>query len=131
MQRTNCIAAAHHQSDNGLQDSERFKNKNKAKAMSEVWKTKYGPRRVRNDPPTLEEAISAARGLSDDVAEQVEIAAALIDRPREEVMAAAARLTQRKDIKRTVAFTGRAGGRAVVVERKMSRRVPASRSARS
>src|SRR6266850_1458852 len=25
--------------------------------MSTTWKTKYGPRRVRHDPPTLEEAI--------------------------------------------------------------------------
>jgi hypothetical protein len=99
--------------------------------MSEVWKTKYGPRRVRNDPPTLEEAISAARGLSDDLQEQVEIAAALIDKPREEVMAAASRLTPRKDISRTLAFTGRAGGhRAVVVERKAPRRILAGRPAR-
>ena len=43
--------------------------------MSTTWKTKYGPRRVRNDPPTLEEAIFAARGLTEDVQEQVEIAA--------------------------------------------------------
>jgi len=27
--------------------------------MSEDWNTKYGPRRVRRDPPTLEEAIFA------------------------------------------------------------------------
>jgi hypothetical protein len=76
--------------------------------MSGVWKTKYGPRRVRNDPPTLEEAILAARGLSDDVHEQVE------------------------DVNVTVAFTGRGGvHRAVVVERKPSRRVVlAGRTAR-
>ena len=29
--------------------------------MSRVWQTKYGPRRVRRDPPTLAEAIAAAR----------------------------------------------------------------------
>jgi hypothetical protein len=81
---------------------------------------------VRNDQPTLEEAILAARDLSDDVQQQVDIAAALIDRPREEVMAASLRLTQRKDVNRTVAFTGRGSAqRAVVVERKPSRRVPA------
>ena len=41
---------------------------NTAKAeMRTTWKTKYGPRRVRHDPPTLEEAIFAARGLTDDV----------------------------------------------------------------
>jgi len=91
--------------------------------MSGIWKTKYGPRRVRNDPPTLEEAILAARDLSDDAQQQVDIAAALIDRPREEVMAASLRLAQRKDVNRTVAFTGRGSvQRAVVVERKPSRR---------
>ena len=31
--------------------------------MSTTWNTKYGPRRVRHDPPTLEEAIFAARGI--------------------------------------------------------------------
>ena len=34
--------------------------------MSEDWKTKYGTRRVRRDPPTLEEAIFAAAGITDD-----------------------------------------------------------------
>jgi hypothetical protein len=34
--------------------------------MSEDWQTKYGTRRVRRDPPTLEEAIFAAIGITDD-----------------------------------------------------------------
>ena len=34
--------------------------------MSEDWNTKYGTRRVRRDPPTLEEAIFAAVGITDD-----------------------------------------------------------------
>jgi len=93
--------------------------------MDDVWQTKYGRRRVRRDPPTLEEAILAARGLSDELEEQVEIAAGLIDMPREKVMAAAVRMTQRKDVNR-VAFTTRGGmQRAVVVERRPSRRLPA------
>jgi hypothetical protein len=91
--------------------------------MSGVWKTKYGPRRVRRDPPTLAEAVAAARGLTDDVQQQVEIAASLMDLPpdqvRAEVLKAAA---VRKDVNR-VAFVGRPGApRAVVVERKPSRR---------
>ena len=53
------------------------------KTMSGVWNTKYGRRRVRQDPPTIDEAILAARDLSDDLQVQVEIAAALIDMPRE------------------------------------------------
>ena len=51
--------------------------------MSEDWNTKYGPRRVRRDPPTLEEAIFAAIGITDDQNEQAEIAAALMGLPIE------------------------------------------------
>jgi hypothetical protein len=40
--------------------------------MSQDWNTKYGPRRVRRDPPTLEEAIFAAAGITDDQNEQAD-----------------------------------------------------------
>ena len=43
------------------------------------------PVRVRRDPPTLEEAVVAAQGLSDDIEEQVEIASGLMGVPQEEV----------------------------------------------
>jgi hypothetical protein len=97
--------------------------------MSEVWKTKYGPRRVRRDPPTVAEAVAAARGLTDDLQEQIEIAASLMDLPldqvRPEVLKAA---TSRKDAN-TVAFVGRAGApRTVVVERVPSRRPMAGKA---
>jgi len=36
------------------------------------------PIRVRHEPPTLEEAVFASQGLSDDAQEQVEIAAGLM-----------------------------------------------------
>jgi hypothetical protein len=69
----------------------------------------------------LDEAIQAARGLTEDLREQVEIAASLMDLPREKVMATAMRLGQRKDVNR-VAFTARGGTqRAVVVERRKPR----------
>lgn len=103
--------------------------------MTTVWKTKYGPRKVRHDPPTLEEAIFAARGFTDDVEEQVSFAAGLIDMPEEEVRAAlkkTAPLT-RKPMP-TLAFTSRGGTeRSVVVEKKATRRVviPARPSGRS
>jgi hypothetical protein len=92
--------------------------------MSGVWKTKYGPRRVRRDPPTLAEAIEAASGLTDDLQDQVEIAASLMELPveqvRPEVIKANAR---RKSTNATVAYTGTHGvHRAVVVERKSPRR---------
>ena len=91
--------------------------------MSTTWKTKYGPRRVRNDPPTLEEAIFAARGLTDEVQEQVEIAAGLMEVPPEEVRAALAKTPPPRKSAATVAFTNRGGTeRSVVVERKPSRR---------
>ena len=55
--------------------------------MSEDWNTKYGPRRVRRDPPTLDEAIFAAVGITDDHEQQAEIAAALMGMPYDTVLA--------------------------------------------
>jgi hypothetical protein len=99
--------------------------------MSTTWNTKYGPRRVRHDPPTLEEAIFAARGLTDDAEQQVEIAAGLMEVPADEVRAALRKSPQPRT-QATVAFTSRGGAeRAVVVERKTPRRTiarPATRS---
>jgi hypothetical protein len=91
--------------------------------MSTTWKTKYGPRRVRHDPPTLEEAIFAARGLTDDVEEQVAIAAGLIEADADEVRAALKTAPPPRK-QATLAFTNRGGTeRSVVVERKTPRRV--------
>ena len=56
-------------------------------AMGSVWKTKYGMRRVRVDPPTLEEALYAAEGLMPDSSEQLQIAAELMHLPVETVRA--------------------------------------------
>ena len=96
--------------------------------MSEVWKTKYGPRRVRRDPPTVTEAVAAARGLSDDVQEQIEIAASLMDLPPDQVKPEVLKAASRKDTN-TVAFVGRAGApRTVVVERVPSRRPMAGKA---
>ena len=91
--------------------------------MSEVWKTKYGPRRVRRDPPTVAEAVAAARGLTDDVQEQIEIAASLMDLPPDQVKPEVLKATTARKDANTVAFVGRAGApRPVVVERVPSRR---------
>ena len=96
--------------------------------MSEVWKTKYGPRRVRRDPPTLAEAVAAARGLTDDLQEQIEIAASLMDLPPDQVKPEVLKAASRKDTN-TVAFVGRAGApRTVVVERVPSRRPMAGKA---
>ncbi len=49
--------------------------------MSEIWDTKDGRRRVRRDPPTVEEAVLAAQGLTDELGEQIEIVASLMEVP--------------------------------------------------
>jgi hypothetical protein len=104
-----------------------------SKNNQKIWKTKYGPRRIRNDAPTLEEAIIAAQGLSDSLDEQAEIAAALMGVSRDEVRARLAKLPPpRRDVVKTVAFAGPASApRTVVVERKASRRVIASGAVRA
>ncbi|MEA2979212.1 MAG: hypothetical protein QOF91_1097 [Alphaproteobacteria bacterium] len=96
------------------------KNKNKA------WNTKYGPRRVRDEAPTLEEAIAAARGLSDDLDAQTEIAASLIGLPRDKVRAELLKAAPAPKPK-SVVFAGPASApRTIVVERKPSRRTIAT-----
>ena len=99
--------------------------------MSDVWNTKYGPRRVRHDPPVIAEAIAAAQGLSDDAGEQAEIAASLIGVTVEEAAAEIKKLsTRRKPI--TLTSTDRKGmARAVVVERRPSRTLVMNRGAAS
>src|SRR4051812_11555966 len=96
-----------------------------SKTKPESWNTKYGPRRVRNEAPTLAEAIDAAQGLSDDVDEQAKIAAALMGLPSDQVRAELFKLAPpRKDIVKSFALVGTpAAPRTVVVERKPSRRV--------
>lgn len=92
--------------------------------MSGVWQTKFGPRKVRQEPPTLEEAVAAASDLTDDPQQQAELAASLMGVPVDQVRAAVTRATaQRKRQIGTVGVTARGGTqRAVVVERKTARR---------
>lgn len=99
-----------------------------SKSNNKAWNTKYGKRRVREEAPTLEEAIAAAQGLADEPGAQAEIAAALFGLPLEQVQAAMRKLAPpRKDIVRSYAFTGPdSAPRAVVVERKPARRMPAA-----
>jgi hypothetical protein len=107
-----------------------FMNKNN----KTTWVTKHGTRRVRNEAPTLDQAIVAAQGLTDNLSEQAEIAAALMGLPLDEVRAALAKLgpAPREPVQ-SVAFAGPASApRIVVVERKPSRRIgaPADRTGR-
>ncbi|MGL9618011.1 hypothetical protein QRQ56_08430 [Bradyrhizobium sp. U531] len=92
--------------------------------MSADWNTKYGTRRVRHDPPTLDEAIFAAIGITDDHEQQAEIAAALMGMPIDVVQAEVkkqARTNSRITATRVIA--GEQGAqRSVVVERRVVRR---------
>ncbi len=91
--------------------------------MSEDWNTKYGPRRVRRDPPTLEEAIFAAAGITDDQNEQAEIAAALMGLPIESVAAEVKKASRTLARASTRVIAGEQGAqRSVVVERRATRR---------
>jgi hypothetical protein len=98
-----------------------------------AWTTKYGPRRVRHEEATIEEAIAAAQGLSDDRDEQVEIASQLMGLPQEQVRTALLKLAPaRKDLTRSVISTGTSPGsagkpRVIVVESKRPRRLAVQR----
>jgi len=99
--------------------------------MDEVWDTKDGRRRVRRDPPTIEEAVLAAQGLTDELSEQTEIVASLMQISPDQARGAVLRMGQRKEVDRItitsrVSRPGRVGPtvgpRAVVVERRTVRR---------
>lgn len=89
--------------------------------MSEAWDTKDGRRRVRRDPPTIDDAVQAAQGLSDEMDAQIEIVMSLMAVSAEAARGAILKTGQRKDTSR-LTVAGRAGSpRAVVVERRPSR----------
>jgi hypothetical protein len=88
--------------------------------MSENWNTKYGPRRVRRDPPTLEEAIFAAIGITEDQEAQAEIAASLMGLPVDEVTAEVKKVARMSARSSTRVIAGEQGAqRSVVVERRV------------
>jgi hypothetical protein len=82
--------------------------------MSDIWDTKDGRRRVRRDPPTVEEAVAAAQGLTDELSEQIDIVASLMEMSADEARSAVLRLGQRKDVNR-LTIVGRVGGGWAVV----------------
>ena len=89
--------------------------------MDDIWDTKDGRRRVRRDPPTLEEAALAAQGLTTDPNEQIAIVASLMEVAPDEARTAVLRLRRSREVEH-VTVTGRIGApRAVVVERRTSR----------
>jgi hypothetical protein len=93
----------------------------KNSTMTEAWKTKYGPRRVRKDPPTLGEAIFAAKGLTDSLQAQAEIAASLMDMPLDVVKTEILKSAPRTRPGQTYSID-RTHQRSIVVERRALRR---------
>lgn len=94
--------------------------------MSGTWMTKYGPRRVRYEPPTLEEALFAAEDLASAPAQQIEIAAELMQKGVEEIRAEAERILRERSRRHEIAPARRSRSTSpavVVVERKTPKRV--------
>lgn len=91
-------------------------------ALSTTWNTKFGSRRLKVDLPTLEEAIFAASGITDDREGQAEIAAALMGMPLDEVRTAVMKVKIVAEPVRQIIETARRGPRVVVVEQKSARR---------
>src|SRR3954469_7966289 len=91
--------------------------------MNADWNTKYGTRRVRHDPPTLDEAIFAAIGITDDQEAQAEIAGALMGMPLDTVRTEVKKLNRSSARLTTRVIAGEQGAqRSVVVERRVVRR---------
>jgi hypothetical protein len=91
--------------------------------MSEDWNTKYGTRRVRRDPPTLDEAVFAAIGITDNQEAQAEIAAALMGLPVDAVLAEVKKQSRANARATTRVIAGEQGAqRSIVVERRVVRK---------
>jgi hypothetical protein len=86
------------------------------------------PLRVRHEPPSVEEAIEAALGITDDLQLQAEFAAELMGLTAEELMpavkaAAKAAAAPRRTLSIAAPHGSHAPDRKVIVERKPSRRI--------
>lgn len=99
--------------------------------MSEDWNTKYGVRRVRRDPPSLDEAIFAAMGITEDLDQQAEIAASLMGMPLDQVQAEVKKANRSTGLLRvTRVIAGEQGAqRSIVVERRVTRKIPIAKRA--
>ncbi len=92
-----------------------------------TWKTKFGLRQVKQELPTIEEALTAAECLTDDLNQQLEIAASLMGIESEKVREAAKwrppALLEKRDILQIKRIGSDTNTRAVVVERRAPRRL--------
>jgi hypothetical protein len=74
--------------------------------------------RVRHEPPTIDEAIAAARGMTADRDQQVEIAAGLIGMAADQVRLSMAVYPLVRDAQRPLGPITRSAGGTFIVERK-------------
>ncbi|MEZ0170859.1 hypothetical protein [Microvirga sp. TS319] len=87
---------------------------------------RYGRRVTRIEPPSLEEAIAAAQGLTDNLDWQVEIASQLMGMAEDEVRPVAQKLAaQPRQLERSALadriLDRREGAKVIVVERRRPR----------
>lgn len=54
--------------------------------MSKIWQTRWGKRRVKHEPPDLDEALMAAEAMTQDINAKAEIAAQLMGLPVRDVL---------------------------------------------
>ena len=92
-----------------------------AQPKGESWNTKYGMRRVRQAPPTLEEAVFAASGITSEPQEQAEIAASLMGISVEAALAEVRKTLRSVQTTRMIS-TAQGAARSVVVEKRTVRR---------
>lgn len=90
-------------------------------------KPDFSKRRTSVNPPTVEEAVFAAQGLTADLGAVVEIAAELSGQPKTEVEAVAKAVLHASRGRSTVI----SGSRRVVVVERPNRRLPAAAPAAS
>ena len=75
------------------------------------------PFKVRHEPPTLEDAIYAAQGMSTDVEQQIELAADLMSMPAAEIRPHVLKAAAKPQTPNRVFVPARSGmQRAVVIE---------------
>ncbi len=97
--------------------------------MGETWMTKWGPRRVRYEPPTLAEALDAASDLSPDLKQQIVLAAELMSLPVDEIREEAEAIFKsrsRRRITATITQAQSAHGQPrapIIVEHRAPRRI--------
>ena len=91
--------------------------------MPKIKNWEWRPPRVRFEPPTLQEAMAAAQGMTDVYDQQIEIASGLLGVPTEALRREYPN-ESRRGVRR-ISASPSAGARTVVVERKARRTVSA------